>query len=86
MERGLHQTLWAARPTVTRPGCPLGEQREMSYPQTSSAPAAMAPEADKGLAHVTWAGAQGRNCSRAQMVPSVQFRELTPNPAPSETA
>lgn len=46
----------------------------------------MAPAADKGLAHVTWAGAQGKNCSKTQIVLDVQFRELTPNPAPSEIA
>ncbi|ELK14467.1 hypothetical protein PAL_GLEAN10016194 [Pteropus alecto] len=44
-----------------------GEQREVSYHQTSWVrTTAMGPEADKGLGHVTWATASERNCSRTE--------------------
>lgn len=67
VRRGLNQTFWAMRPAVTRLGCPLGEQREVSYHQTSwVCTTAMGPEADKGLGHVTWATASERNCSRTE--------------------
>lgn len=87
VRRGLYQTCWATRPAVTRLGCPLGEQREVTYHQTSwVCTTFMGPEADRGLGHVTWATASERNCSRTRSVLDIQFRELTPNRKPSETA
>lgn len=81
LERRLDQPCWAARPAVTRPGCPRGSRgRWVTTRPAGSAPAAMAPEADKGLRHVTQATALERNCHRARIIPDVQFREPIPIP------
>lgn len=78
-ERGLH------RPSGQPPRCdqawlPSGGAEGGEFPPDQLGlhpPAAMAPDADKGFAHVTWAGAQGENGSRTPTVLDVQLRELT---------